>query len=1572
MDLDSETLTRISALSPRKQALLAERLRRPVGTEHAPIGRRPDGPVPLSFAQQRLWFLDQLDPGTAHYNIPLAATIRGPIDVPVLERSLNVLVERHESLRTSFVLGDDGPVQIVHERTWVPLEGHDLADLPEPDRSAALDDLVVKHANRPFALDRAPLLRVGLVRLGPAEHVLMASIHHIIADTWSMELVLRELSVTYEALTHGQRPPLDDLAVQYPDYAYWQRSALQGEALDAQVAYWRDQLAGEVPVLDLPTDRARPAQQSYRGAQYVEWLPADLAERARELGREARTGTFSVFLAGLAALLGRYSGQDRVGIGTPVANRGRPELTGMVGYLSNTVLLRTDLRDDPTFTELLARAHRTNLGALANQDLPFDRIVEIAQPDRDLSRTPLIQVMFVFRAGDGPEPGAPAVLPGLDEALAIDNHTAKFDLTFGLEENGGTFRLAVEYSTDLFDEATVVRMVGHLTTLLTAALADPTLRLADLPLLTAPEEEQLVVEWNRTDTAYPSDRCLHELIEEQVDRDPEALAVVTGTGRLTYAELDARANQLAHHLIARGAGPDVPVGICLEKSLDLVVGLLGIAKAGSAYLPLDPTYPAERLRYMLDAAAAPLVVGTAASAPWAASVPGVRLVDVEADRAAVAAEPNRRPRPAVTPENLAYVIFTSGSTGRPKGVLLDHRGRVNNFSDFNRRLGIGPGDRLLGLAATGFDMSAYDVFGTLMAGATLALPDPGTERDPEHWHRVVAEHRVTVWHTVPALLEMFVEAGESVGAGPLPIRLALLGGDWIPLSLPDRLRALAPGVRVVSLGGATEVSMDSTIYLVDEVDPTWRSIPYGRPMANQRCFVLDSRMRPVPVGVPGDLYLAGVGVGRGYLGDTELTRAKFLPSPLPQWPDERLYRTGDRARYRSDGNLELLGRSDFQVKIRGWRIEPGEVESALRAQDGVKEALVTVSPDDGTPRRLIAYLVAEPGGSLDPAVVRAAAQEILPDYLVPAVLMPLESFPLTPNGKIDRGRLPAPDAGGEAAGTPYVAPRDRTEQVLADIWSELLGLDRVGIEDNFFALGGDSITTIQVVSRARRVGVSLSPRQMFQHQTIAELARDASTVSDEEPGAPDELPPLTAPTPAELARLRAEIPDLVDVYPLPPMQRHMLRRQLAHPRPGQYVIQADYLFVRDGLDLDALTEAWQYVVRRHPTLRTSFHWAGLAEPVQVVHADATIRISRHDLRGLDTAGQVARQDEIVDADRAAGFDLGAAPLLRLHLLQIDDGTYKYVCTNHHIVLDGWSRAIVQQEVFAVYQAILDGETPRLPTLTPFRDYVAWLRGRDLDTAARFWRDHLAGFDGPTPVVAAVGRPDPVVGTEFAKQRIPLDPVTHEALAEYCRVHRLTVNTVIQGAWLLLMAAYTGRRDVVLGVTSSGRATEFPGVDTVSGLCMNTLPVRVTVDPDRKAREWLADLQADQVELRQYEYSSVEEALGVELLDLFECMMVFENYPWDGSLNNLASRVDLEHPLAQADYQVAQFEFPLRVEVVPGADTLLIMHYYPGVFDHDTVTAMIADWDATIAGLAARGDGPLGGVAVTTARRGAGR
>ncbi len=1051
-----------------------------------PIRRRsPDGPVPLAFAQERLWFLDRLAPGGAAYAMPAAIRLRGPLDVARLQRALEAVVHRHEVLRTTFPLVDGRPVQVVAPEGPLDVPLVDLSAMREPEAERAVRRLAAEQEREPFALAAGPLVRARLVRLADAHHILLFAIHHIVADGWSLALLTREIGELYAALVEDRPSPLAPLPLQYADFAVWQRAWAERPEHAGQLEYWTEQLAGRLPLLDLPADRPRPGVLTFRGGMRTAVLDRDLSEALGAFSRRAQVTLFMTLLAAFATLLFRYTGQTDVAIGTGVANRGRRELESLIGCFINVLVLRTDLSGQPSFRELLRRVRDVTLNAYANQDVPFERIVDALQPDRDLARQPLFQVMLVVHN----EPASELRLGSLEVSpVEIPRSSAQFDLTLHVRERRDGLTLALEYSADLFDASTADRMLEHLGVLLAAAIDEPERAVADLPIL-RPTERQLVARaWNATRAPYPDRAGLHEIVEAHVDRDPAAAAIVGGGAPMTLGDLEARANQLAHALRQCGVGPDTCVGVGLDRSPDLIVATLAVLKAGGAFVPLDARYPAERLTHMVRDAGVSTVIarGGIAESP---ALRGVRILGI--DSPAVRLESTERPAPVATPEHLAYVIYTSGSTGTPKGVAVRHRGALNNVADLNRRFEIGPADSVLSLSSPSFDMSVYEHLGLLAAGGRVIVPEPGGERDPACWAALIAEHQVTVWNSAPALLEMLV--GFAAGRPDVDLhslRVALLGGDRIAVTLPDRLRSLASRVRVISLGGATEASIHSTVFPVDAIDPAWTRIPYGRPMANQTTYVLDSRLQPVPIGVRGELFLGGLGLARGYLRRPDLTAERFLPNPLSDEPGARMYRTGDLARFLPDGTLDLLGRVDDQVKIRGHRVEPGEIAAVLREHPEVADAAAAAHRDRGGDVRLCAYVrwtsdASSP--SVDPLMTYLTHR--LPPYMTPAAIVTLDRLPLSPNGKLDRRALPRPDFDRLTSDAPFVAPRTPTEERLARLWRDLLGLDRVGTRDNFFARGGHSLLAVRLAAGVRdRFGVDLSLRAIFEDPTLAAVA----------------------------------------------------------------------------------------------------------------------------------------------------------------------------------------------------------------------------------------------------------------------------------------------------------------------------------------------------------------------------------------------------------------------------------------------------------------------------------------------------
>ncbi|HEX2091347.1 MAG TPA: amino acid adenylation domain-containing protein, partial [Longimicrobiaceae bacterium] len=1041
MELDP--LTDVLELSPEQLQLLALLLEdEGIGASAPdPIPRRRGSrPLPLSFAQQRLWFLQRLEPESAAYNVPVALRLRGALEVATLERTLTEIVRRHEALRTVFAEAGGEPVQVVLAPEPATIPVAELAGLPEGAREAEVRRLARAEAARPFDLERGPLLRVRLLQLGAAESVLLLTLHHIVSDEWSTGVLVREVSALYRAFARGESSPLPELPVQYADYALWQREQLSGETLERQLAYWRERLAGAPPLLELPTDRPRPETPGGEAASRPFALPPRTTAALRALAHAGGTTLFATLLAGWQALLGRWAGEEEVCVGTPVANRGRAELEGVIGFFVNTLVMRLDLSGDPTVRELLERTRAAVVEGQENPDLPFERLVEELGAGRTLRHTPLFQVLFTLQNAARPET---LRLDGVElEPLPTESGRAKFDLVMELTDDGERITGRAEYRTELFDGATVDRMLGHYAALLAGMAADPGRRVSGIPVMGAEERGRVTREWNATGAAYPVGACLHHLVEAQAERTPGAVAVSGEGGELTYAELEGRANRLAHHLRTLGVGVDARVGLCVERGPEAMVGVLGILKAGAACVPLDPGYPAERLASMLENAGAAVVVTQERPASRLPDTGAVR-VRLDADAPEIARRSGARPEGGADPESLAYVIYTSGSTGTPKGVAMPHRPLVNLIA---WQLAQGPrAAATLHFAPLSFDVSFQEIFSAWAGGGRLVLIDEERRRDPAAMLERVEGEGVERLFLPFVALQQVAERADACGVAPRALREVVTAGEQLRVTGPIRRWLGALGVPLHNHYGPSETHVVTAHALRGDASAWPLLPPIGRPIANTRCYVLDRHLDPSPVGVPGELFLGGVGVARGYLGRPDLTAESFLPDPFSPVPGARVYRSGDRARWTAGGELEFLGRMDDQGKVRGFRVEPGEVEAALERHPGVREAVVVVREDAPGERRLVGYLVPA-GGELRAGEVRAWLRERLPEYLVPAALVVLERLPLTPSGKIARRALPAPSGAGDDADG-HAAPRTPTEEILAGIWAEVLRAGRVGIHD---------------------------------------------------------------------------------------------------------------------------------------------------------------------------------------------------------------------------------------------------------------------------------------------------------------------------------------------------------------------------------------------------------------------------------------------------------------------------------------------------------------------------------------------
>jgi len=1043
---------------------LAERIEsgRRVGAGPAagPIVPSPrDEPPPLSFAQEALWFLDQLAPGRPTFNVTAAVRVGGPLDVSALREAFAEIVRRHEALRTTFATVNGRPVQVIALAPEPEFEDVDLSGLPETDRLAEARRRAAEESRRPFDLARGPLVRGLAMRLGGDDHAVLLSMHHIVTDGWSFGVAASELAALYEAFRAGGPSPLPELPVQYADYAVWQRDRLRGEALEAMLGYWTGRLRG-VPPLELPADRPRPAVRTARGATAFFRVPAALAGGVRALGRAEGATPFMTLLAAFQSLLHRYSGQGVFAVGSPVANRNRAEVEGLIGYFINMLVLRADLSDDPSFRALLARVRYEALGAYENQDLPLELLVEALHPGRDLSRTPLFQVMFVFQNTEMPDVArTDLTLSGLDTGAGTG--TAKFDLTLAMADDGPEMVGSFEYDTDLFDAATVGRMTDHFFALLETAVADPTRRVSELPMLSDAERTRLLVGWNDTRAEFPVDARTHTLFEAQAARTPGAVAVEGEGVSLTYAELDARSNRLAHHLRRCGVGPDVRVGLSVERSPEMAVGILGVLKAGGAYVPLDPAYPADRLAFMLSDARVPVLL-TQRRLRDRLPAGDARVIELDADDFAV--EPATSPAAEVAAGDAAYVIYTSGSTGTPRGAIVTHGGLTNHCLAAAEMFRIGPADRVLQFASLSFDIAVEELFPAWSRGAAVVLRGGDETLEPRRFSAWVEDRKVSMldlptayWH---AWVNALAAAGETL---PRSIRLVVVGGERALPSVYEAWRGIGGDrVRWVNTYGPTETAVIATAFEPEPGSPA-ADLPIGRPIANTQVYVLDDAMRPVPAGVPGELYIGGAGVGRGYLGRPRETADRFVADPFGA-AGGRLFRTGDRARWRADGQVEFLGRVDEQLKIRGYRVEPGEVEAALRAHPGVREAAVVAGVDAQGHARLDAFVVPDHDGSAPAGGLRQFLRGVLPGPSVPATFTSLDALPMTPSGKVDRRALPTPDAGGSGPGE-GVAPRDGVEARLARLWEEVLAARPVGVTDSFFDLGGHSLLAIRLLAR---------------------------------------------------------------------------------------------------------------------------------------------------------------------------------------------------------------------------------------------------------------------------------------------------------------------------------------------------------------------------------------------------------------------------------------------------------------------------------------------------------------------------
>ncbi|WP_394849558.1 amino acid adenylation domain-containing protein [Pendulispora brunnea] len=1925
-------------LSPAQQKLL-ERLRhaKPAKPAVAAVRREPDGtPAPLSFTQQRLWFLEQLLPRHDVYTQPLGFLLHGKLDVAVLERCLAEIVQRHEPLRTTFPAVDGRPVQRIVVVRGPLLQVDDISHEERSNRQARAVAWIRDEAQRAFDLVEGPLFSARLLRLAEREHLLVLNGHHIVSDTWSFGLLIRELGALYPAFARHRPSPLPPLPMRYADFTRAQHEQVRGPAFARHLAYWKSKLGKVPPLLDVQGDRARPPQKSYTGGLVRRRLDAELSTALTRLSQREGVTPFMTLLSAFKVLLLRYTGQTDILIGSTHAGRSRPEVEPLFGFFANTVVLRTDLGSDPTFRELLGRVRTTVSEAADHQEIPFELLVNEYQAARDMSYNPLFQVGFVLQNAPisalshldedlvltifHPQAPEPHRLPesGLElDPIEIYNGSSKFDLWLSMAGNESGLAAALEYDGDLFDRDTCERLMDHFEVLLGGIVADPGRKLSQLPILAPGERERLVVQWNATHADYPGkEKLLHELIEARAAEDPSAIALRFEDRELTYAELDARANHLAHELVELGVGPDVFVGLCVERSLAMIIGMLAILKAGGGYVPIDPTYPADRQAFMLRDAAVRVVL---VQAHLSSQVPDVgapvRIIGDEPAGARADAPPRKTTR-----EHLAYVMYTSGSTGNPKGVLIRHRNIVNTILWMQAQYPLTAADRVVQKTPFTFDVSLLEIFQTLSVGGCLVMARPGGHKDATYLAQLCQRERITTLHFVASMLQVFLEDPDAPNCRSL--RRVFASGEALSYALMEQFYERMPSsIELHNMYGPTEISIEATFWACQK-DASRPVVPIGRPIGNTQIYIVDEHLEPVPTGRPGELCIGGAGVALGYLNRPELTAEKFPRDPFAAEEGRHLYRTGDLARYRHDGMIEFLGRLDDQVKVRGFRIELGEIEAALRQQPMVKDAVVMARADAGR-QSLAAYVVPDrdandartgrlehvqnwsvafddtyraprasrpeqdfsgwnssytgeplpdeamqewvdttvtriralrpsrvlelgcgtglfllrlapecaayhatdisavaiealerevrarglqgvtlsqaeanafpsepeaydviilnsvvqyfpsldylrdvlskaaralrPGGAIfvgdvrslplletfhrsvqiakapasrsseeiqrrirhamatenelviapafftglealvcerilskrgrhrneltqfrydvilrrgeaegapeleandevhdelravedihrclasnrparlscthlldarlaaffreahesdavpvdpedlfalgeemgyevdllgrddapgyfdvrfrEPGVAagffgprpsadaelgthplrqRLAAvlvpgwkkglQRILPDFMIPPTFVLLDAIPIGSHGKVDRSALPEPAPTLADAEVVYVAPRSPIEETLAGIWAETLGLESVGTANNFFALGGDSIRSIQAVARARRAGLNLTVEHLFRNQTIAELA---ATLQHEPAASALDRPTWTrASFDVDTTNIAVE-----DIYPASPGQAYLLAQRETNPEPGLYALFGAIPI--PGLDTAAFTRAWQTLIDRHPALRTSFAKTrtGDGRYVQIVHTSAPAPIEELDWRDVPPAEVEPRLHAYIAHARAEGYRLEDCPQMRIAFIRTAEAHHWAVIGFNYLQRDGWSTMLLLEELQTLYAAYSAGSAPssqEKPGVSP-RAYLERVERQDLGASEAFWRAKLQGLRRTTNLVESLGGHAITLADgepAFAKQHTYLDAATTEKLVAVSREERITLNTLVHGAWALLLAEYTKSQDLVYGALVSGRAPEIPNIEGMVGMLTNILPVRPP-SPSRypTLRAWLRALQNDFLELRRHEHSSLSDVKRWSELPReghpFESYIVMENVPMAQSV---ASMLDPASP-----FTLTQLGFPLRVEVWTGLspEILFLLHYDRRLFRDGVITSVLRDIERAMA------------------------
>jgi amino acid adenylation domain-containing protein len=1475
---------------------LAEEISRQSCTEpKAPLSpispRNRQNPAPLSFAQQRLWFLNEMDPGSVGYNIPVEIRLKGMLDITALQRSLQKIVQRHEVLRTRFQVIDEQPCQVVEENVEVDLSVTDLRPRGQEWQEIIVALLRSEEGRSPFDLRQGPVFRTKLVQLSEDEFVLLFTMHHIACDGWSLVVLIQELKTFYSSYAQNEEPGNPELPIQYGDYSLWLREWLHGEVLQEQVRYWRQHLTA--PPLELPTDFPRPAVQSLDGEHFQFGLDQQLTGKLRDLGRREGATLFMILLGAFQVLLSRYTGQNEIAVGSPIANRNRQELEGLIGFFVNTLVLQTRIEPENSFLDVLRQVREVTLEAYAHQDVPFEKLVEELEPERNLSRSPLFQVMFALQN----VPRTEIELPGLQLSMAnIETHTSKFDLSIFVTEISDGLDIWIEYSRHLFRESTIARLCRNWEELLRCIVAAPDTRVWEAELLSSTERRHLR-QWNATEKTYAAHLCVHELVEAQVMQSPQARAVIYGQQELSYSELNVRANQLAHYLRGLGIKADSMVGICMDRGLDLVTAILATLKAGAAYVPLDPNYPKDRLRFMLKDTSAPVLL---TQEKFLADIPAgnFNTVCMDRDWKNISTHPVENPIPVTCAGNIAYVIYTSGSTGQPKGVMMPHSS-LTNLLQWQRHGAVKPG-RTLQFASFSFDVSFQEIFSTLISGETLVLLSDEERRDPERLTSRILGHQVERLFVPYLALHNLAEYVTMRGTSLNCLKEIVTAGERLQVTpaIASFFHGL-PATRLHNHYGPSETHVVTAFQLPDTRQEWAMYPPIGHSIDNCQIYVLDDSMQQQPIGVPGEIYIGGAAVARGYLNRRRLTAERFVPDHYGR-RGARLYRTGDIGRYREDGAIEFLGRKDDQAKILGYRIEPGEVESSLMQHPAVDKAAVDVAEDGAGQKQLVAYVALRSHMESDVGALEQALRQKLPEYMVPAQFILVPDLPVSPNGKTDRKKLKELAKNFKTNGPETVAPRNVHEEMIAEIWCELLNRTEISVHQNFFRSGGHSLLATRLVSRIRTVwNIEVPVKTIFESPTIAGQAEIVARLTSSNPGR--EMPEIVT-------------ADRNQYLPLSfPQQRLWFLEQL-NPGANNYLIPS-IIHLNGSLDTGALEKALNNLVARHEILRTTFHVVE-GRPVQTIHPVLEVPFRKIDLSGNQSEGYTKALAAIIEEESRLGFNFVHGPLIRASLIRTGVQDHLLVLTLHHIITDGWSMGILLKEVAAFYQAIVHAAPPSLTSLrVQYADYAVWqhqhLTGAELDRQLRYWKGKLTG--APELLTLPTDRPRPAVqNREGAVWHFELDSAVAAGLHRLAWSNGSTLYMVLVAGFKVLLSRYAGQEDVVIGTPIAGRNRQE--LEDLIGLFVNTLALRTTVREEATFLELLSEVKEATLEAYAHQHLPFErivEELAVQRTmahtPVFQVLFALQNVPEAGiELEGLQIRQE------SIDSRTAKFDITLAM------------------------------------------------------------